>query len=88
MKLWPNRPSKYLKELFAEAGVPAFERADLPLIWLDGELIFTGALGMNIRCCDEARNEDVLVRFEFRPQASLLGLAAESSNFADRQKDR
>lgn len=88
MKLWPNRPSKYLKELFAEAGVPAFERADLPLIWLDGELIFTGALGMNIRCCDEARNEDVLVRFEFRPQASLLGLASESPNFADRQKDR
>lgn len=85
MKLWRNRPSKYLKDLFAEAGVPAFERADLPLVWLDGELIFAGALGMNIRCCDEAGGDDMLVRFEFRPQASLLGVAAERPNLADRQ---
>ena len=66
MKLWPNRPSKYLKDLFAEAGVPAFERADLPLVWLDGELVFTGALGMDIRFCDELAHDDTLVRFEFR----------------------
>lgn len=84
MKLWPNRPSKYLKDLFAEAGVPAFERADLPLVWLDGELVFTGALGMDIRFCDELAHDDTLVRFEFRSEASLLGAPADRPNLADR----
>ncbi len=84
MKLWPNRPTKYLKELFSEAGVPAFERADLPLLWLDGELIFTGALGMDVRFCDEIDPDDMLVRFEFKPEACLLGAASGRVNLADR----
>lgn len=71
LKLWAQRPSKPLKDLFSEADVPAFERTELPLIWLNGELIFVSSLGMDIRVCDDPAACDDLVRLEYRPEASL-----------------
>ncbi len=46
------RPSKRLKHLFQEAGVPEFERALLPLVWRDGRLIFVAGLGADARLVD------------------------------------
>ena len=53
LKLWANRPTKTLKALYAEADIPAFDRADLPLIRLDGEVIFAAGLGMNLNATDD-----------------------------------
>ena len=71
IKLWPNRPSKHLKDLFSLADVPAFERADQPIIWLDGELLFVASLGMDVRLCDDPETTPERVRFEFHADASL-----------------
>lgn len=71
IKLWPNRPSKHLKDLFSLADVPAFERADQPIIWLDGELLFVASLGMDVRLCDDPEITPERVRFEFHADASL-----------------
>lgn len=83
LKLWPLRPSKNLKDLFSEADIPAFERPDLPLIWLDGELIFVAGLGLEVRACDDEDLFPQRVRFEFRPEASLWGVK-EIANFAEK----
>lgn len=87
LKLWPLRPSKNLKDLFAEADIPAFERADLPLIWLDGELIFAAGLGLEIRACDDPDLHPNRVRFEFRPEASLWG-SKVIDNYAERPEPK
>ena len=41
----PARPSKTLKRLFQDAGIPEFERGRLPLVWRKGELIYVAGLG-------------------------------------------
>lgn len=43
----PLRPSRSLKNLFQEAGVAAQQRPWLPLVYLDGRLIFAAGLGMD-----------------------------------------
>src|SRR5450631_798323 len=43
------RPSKRLKHLYQEAGVPEFERGALPLVWRDDRLIFVARLGADAR---------------------------------------
>lgn len=73
LKLWPLRPSKHLKDLFALAQVPSFERADLPLLWLDDSLIFVAGLGMEIRAADDPALVPERVRFEFHPDCGLWG---------------
>ena len=87
IKLWPLRPSKNLKDLFSEADIPAFERADLPLIWLDGELVFAAGLGLEVRACDDADLHPDRVRFEFRPEASLWG-SKVIDNYAERPEPK
>ncbi len=44
-----GRPSRSLKNLYQEAGVPAQRRAWLPLVYLDGVLVFAAGLGMDVR---------------------------------------
>lgn len=70
MQLWPNRPSKHLKDLFQPAGIPQYQRDDLPLLWLNGELIFVAGLGID---CRHAVSEGPRVKFSFHPEASLWG---------------
>ena len=65
----PSRPSKTLKRLFQDAGIPEFERARLPLMWRDGELIFVAGLGVDARLTDRD-GERFIVGWE--PDASLI----------------
>lgn len=45
----PGRPRRTLKNLFQEAGVPAWRRARLPLLLCDGELVWVPGLGIDAR---------------------------------------
>lgn len=73
LKLWANRPSKYLKDLFHEAKIPAFDRSNYPILWLDGRIVFVAGLGMELRACDNPEENPHRVKFVFRPEASLWG---------------
>ncbi len=63
------RPSKSLKHLFQEAGVPEFERAGLPLVWRDDRLIFVPRLGADARLVESGGRR---VRLEWHGEASLI----------------
>jgi tRNA(Ile)-lysidine synthase len=64
------RPSKTLKRLFQDAGVPEFERARLPLLWRAGELIYVAGLGADVRFTERDGDRIVL---EWKPDATLIG---------------
>ena len=64
-----SRPSKTLKRLFQDADIPEFERARLPLVWRNDELIFVGRLGADVRFTE--RDGDRIV-IEWEPDASLI----------------
>jgi tRNA(Ile)-lysidine synthase len=66
----PTRPSKRLKQLFQEAGVPEFERAGLPLLWRDDRLIYVARLGADARLVDRGGER---VRIDWIGEGSLLG---------------
>ena len=67
MRVGVGRPSRTLKNLFQEAGVPAWRR-DVPVIFLGGEVVFVPGLGINVELtdasCDDATD---WVRLEWRP---------------------
>lgn len=42
-----HRPSRTLKNLFQEAGVPPWERERLPLLFCDGDLVWAPGLGVD-----------------------------------------
>jgi tRNA(Ile)-lysidine synthase len=69
LKPHPTRPSKRLKQLYQEAGVPEFERAALPLLWRDDRLIFAARIGADARLTEPGRGR---VRIEWHGEASLL----------------
>lgn len=46
MRLAPNRPSRTLKNLFQEAGIPPWERDRLPLVYCGEELVWVAGLGV------------------------------------------
>ena len=64
-----GRPSRTLKRLYQDAGIAEFERARLPLLWRDGELIFVAGLGADVRLTDR---DDERIGIEWQPDASLL----------------
>ncbi|HYA60217.1 MAG TPA: tRNA lysidine(34) synthetase TilS, partial [Burkholderiaceae bacterium] len=68
-KPYPTRPSKRLKQLYQEAGVPEFERGALPLLWRDDRLIFVAGLGPDARLVERGGER---VRIEWSGEASLL----------------
>jgi tRNA(Ile)-lysidine synthase len=43
------RPSRTLKNLFQEAGVPPWERERLPLLFCGGDLVWAPGLGVDAR---------------------------------------
>ncbi len=49
LKLALNRPSRSLKNLFQESGIPAQTRPWLPLLYIGGELAFAAGLGADAR---------------------------------------
>lgn len=49
IKIHKFRPSKLLKVLYQEAGVPDFERKSLPLVWRGKELIYASGIGEEVR---------------------------------------
>jgi tRNA(Ile)-lysidine synthase len=65
----PKRPSKTLKQLFQEAGIPEFERAALPLIWREDRLLFVPGLGMDVRLTEQGPGR---VRLEWVGEGELL----------------
>lgn len=50
LALQTGRPRRPLKDCFQEAGVPPWERATAPLLWLEGRLGWVGGLGMAADC--------------------------------------
>jgi len=69
----PSRPSKTLKRLFQDAGIPEFDRGQLPLLWRGGELVFVGGLGADVRFTDRDGERIVI---EWERDASLIERAA------------
>jgi tRNA(Ile)-lysidine synthase len=65
----PTRPSRTLKRLFQDAGIPEFERGRLPLLWRKGELIYVAGLGADVRMTDRD-GERIVV--EWHPDAGLI----------------
>lgn len=59
LQLTADRPSRSLKNLFQEAGIPAGERLRLPLVYLGDDLVFAAGLGLDVR--HGCRQPDALV---------------------------
>ncbi|MCF0253149.1 MAG: tRNA lysidine(34) synthetase TilS [Duodenibacillus sp.] len=74
LKLHPLRPSRNLKHLYQAAGVAAFERAGLPLVWLGSELIWAAGLGADVRKLADPGLVPARVKLAWRPDEGLLGL--------------
>ncbi|MEN3112814.1 tRNA lysidine(34) synthetase TilS [Uliginosibacterium paludis] len=45
LSLGPGRPRRSVRHLCQEAGIPAWWRDELPLLWRDGELVWVGGVG-------------------------------------------
>jgi tRNA(Ile)-lysidine synthase len=64
-----GRPSKTLKRLFQETAVAEFDRARLPLLWRNDELIYVAGLGPDVRFIDR---DGVRIAIEWQPDARLI----------------
>jgi tRNA(Ile)-lysidine synthase len=49
LQIHPGRPRRTLKNLFQEAGVPAWERERLPLLYCGNQLVWAPGLGVDVR---------------------------------------
>ncbi|WCM18363.1 tRNA lysidine(34) synthetase TilS [Paraburkholderia bryophila] len=67
----PNTPSRTLKNLFQERGVPAWKR-DVPLLYLGDELLFVPLLGLNrAALADLANANEPRVRIDWREDLTI-----------------
>ena len=82
LKLWALRPGKALKDLYAQAGIPAYVRVDMPKLWLNNELLFAAGLGMDVRFADDPAKYPDRVKFLWRPDRSLWD-ARPMPNYAE-----
>jgi len=64
-----GRPSRTLKRLYQDAGIAEFERARLPLLWRDSELIYVAGLGADVRLTDR---DGERIRIDWQPDATLI----------------
>jgi len=64
-----GRPSKTLKRLYQDTGIAEFERARLPLVWRDGELIYVAGLGADVRVTDR---DGERIRLSWQSDATLI----------------
>ena len=56
IKLVPNRPTRTLKNLLQEAGVPQWQRDRLPLLVADEHVLWVAQLGIDCRFAAAAEN--------------------------------
>lgn len=73
LKLWPLRPSRNLKHLFQQLKVPSFDRTDLPLIWLNGQLIYVAGLGGDCRFYPDRVLHPQRIKLVWCPDKPLIG---------------
>jgi tRNA(Ile)-lysidine synthase len=64
-----GRPSKTLKRLYQDTGIAEFERARLPLVWRNGELIYVAGLGADVRLTDR---DGERIRLSWQSDATLI----------------
>jgi tRNA(Ile)-lysidine synthase len=60
IKLAANRPTRTLKNLLQEAGVPRWQRDRLPLLASGGQVLWAAQLGIDCRFAAMAREPGVL----------------------------
>ena len=60
IKLVPNRPTRTLKNLLQEAGVPQWQRDRWPLLVADGRVLWVAQLGVDCRFAAAAQEPGVL----------------------------
>lgn len=58
-----NRPTKKLKILCQEAGIPLWERRSLPLVFVGNDLVYVGGLGMSAKFI---RKQGKCIRFKWK----------------------
>ena len=71
IKLFALKPSKNLRDLYEEMAVPEADRTRLPLVWLDGELIYAAGLGLEIRAIDDEVLYPERLTISFKPDGGL-----------------
>lgn len=69
MRVRVDGPSRTLKNLYQEAGVAAWQRARLPLVYLGDRLLYAAGIGPNAAQTIEASPGLQLVRLEWRSWA-------------------
>lgn len=57
--LRPQGPSRALKQAYQEAGIPAWERARLPLLYAGGVLVFAAGLGIDRTVVEQGAAWDI-----------------------------
>lgn len=60
IKLAPNRPTRTLKNLLRESGVPQWQRDRLPLLACEGQVLWAAELGIDCRFAAAAHEPGVL----------------------------
>lgn len=64
-----GRPSRTLKRVFQDAGVPEYERSALPLVWRGEQLIYVAGIGPEVRLIEA---DGPRVRLHWRADRRLL----------------
>ncbi len=75
IKLSRQRPRKTLKALYQEADIAEFDRAGLPLLWHDDDLLFAAGLGADVRYM--TAEDAPRYRVRWCPDETLLSLMGE-----------
>jgi tRNA(Ile)-lysidine synthase len=58
-----GRPSRSLKNLLQEAGIPAWQRPNLPLLFVGNALVWAAGVGYDCRFAADAGEAGVLVEW-------------------------
>ncbi|MFU2488239.1 tRNA lysidine(34) synthetase TilS [Thauera sp. WH-1] len=64
LQLAPNRPRRDLRKLCQEAGIPAWMRDRLPVLWADGEAVWVAGIGVAAGWTCAADEPGVLPRWQ------------------------
>ena len=72
MRAHIDGPSRTLKNLYQEAGIAAWQREQLPLVYLGERLLYAAGIGPNAAMMIEAAPDVPVVRLEWRLHANRL----------------
>ena len=64
IRVAPSRPSRTLKNLLQESGVPEWQRDRLPLLFVGDSLVWVPGVGEDCRYAAAAREAAVMLRWE------------------------